>query len=1291
MGRYRNTKSNDDYGRGSEKGRKQNNKSRYDDDSNSSRFSGSDSDHSSFFSDLEEDSHGDNNNYNRRSGGRSRRLEGGGGGGRDDRRSGSRHRKDYPSDSDHDSYAPTPKSKSKKQINNKSSSSYREERTRSNNAGTRSRSRSRSRNDDDDSENSDASDLYNLYDLAKRTLDRSRSHRSITRSNNNKSRPRSRSRGVDSDSQSHSDSDHSDLYNLAKRALDRPSSSTRSDRNLGSAGKHKRGSEDRGGGNFSSKIERIRNKQEDSSFGSDEESESRSTSYDALRSSRHIGNKAHRSSSRKPASESNLMQQTKPRSRQPLTRSMSQKSTGLNSENNMQMQMTAQASNNNSQAMQPSTSVRNTGQTFFPGQQSPASGLMANNNPLLNHQGQGQRMAGMPGGNNHLQGNTNHPQQRVPSGPGNMMRSMSGRSINTFATFSSPQVQRNRSNPNQNNDIAQSPMKPRPGIMRGNSQRSLGNANNLVLDKASIQRQGLMRAGSNRSLGNPLQRPGLNRAGSNRSLGNPLQQRPGMTRTASNRSLGNSDALRNTPINSQRTGFLNGAPKGTLGNNNDRLPNTPMNYQQSGMIRIGSQNNLVNSNALLNSKSMYSQRPGVMRGSSQRSLGNNNVLLNAASSAQYNPNMRSENLQLSYIGMNNAQRSMSSTKPTSIAGDSVLVMSGVSIHGNSVMSTSGVSVDTSVMSTRSLRSSPPQSLADQIYSRSRHSRQSDTQSLASYGTYGDPPGVDSNHFSNKKRSKAYSDDVSFKTFQDDQESYVTSNDPPDKFDDDQSCRDVTRDKPDPDEGSRRSYESSDDRQSFYSEDDSVVSNFDDDDKNSYTKPLSRKTADADDYRQESGGSVSADSVNSDSSRGRRNKRAPGKSPSRFSSDLAFEFDREMSPPERTPSFKYRKVADSNKKDKEDVVAKAPQQEPLNWLAQQISTRKSTDMNVSSQSLEPAGAITDDQACSYSENSTSEDSYSKNSTFENNYDDIIASDGIGHSSNILGMLRDTNASKRGHNAVLNQHSDLPSELDYVLKYSISDALLISSASTTTTDTMTQEVPSVILSRQGPEKDLYSDVDSLLSSPEDEDESTTTNPRTRVAIKYEKKRTDSLIQTNMEKLSPRSSKKKSHSGESSRIEKKSKKKYSKKTANKKNGRNDEVSKEVKKRAIRDTLKEERSKKKNMDLKMKSSKKKKDARKRRNKDSDEATTNNGSAARSLDPSELEEPQKSAARVYLKSVGTESWISEYEMPKKDTRESSRTPLTGNTVKQGDEKTGFEDQSVMNLIDRLKSFELYG
>ena len=1241
MGRYRNTKSNDDYGRRSEKGRKQkDNKSRYDDDNDS------DNDHSSFSSDREEDLYGDNNNnnnYDRR--GSSRRLEGGG----DGRSSGSRHRKDYPSDSDHDSYAPPPKSKSKKQMNN--SSSYREERTRSNNAG--SRSRSRSRHDDDDSESSDPSDLYNLYNLAKRTLDRSRSNRSTTRSNNN-ARPRSRSRGLDSDSHSHSDSDQSDLYNLAKRALDRPS--TRSDRNLGAAGKNKRGSEDRGG-NFSSRIERIRNEQEDSSFSSTSFS---STSDDAPQSRHHVGNNSHRNSSRKPALESNLMQQTKSRSRQPL---MSQKSSTLNSEHNMQMQITVPL-RNNAQAMQPSTSVRNTGQAFFPGQQSPASDLMAFNNSLLNHQGQGQRMVGIPGGNNNLQGNIKNPQQHVPSGPGNMMRSMSGRSINTFATFSSPQVQRDRSNPNQNG-IAQSPRKPRHAIMRGNSQRSLGNANNLLPDNTSIQRQGLMRAGSNRSLGNPLQRPGLTRAGSNRSLGNPLQ-RPGLTRAGSNRSLGNSDALRNTPINSQRTGFMNGAPKGNLGNNNDGLPNPPMNYQQSGMIRIGSRNNLVNNNTLLNNKSMHSQRPGVIRVSSQRSLGNNNALLNAASSAQYNPNMRIENPQQSYIGTKSSQRSMNSTKPTFIAGDSVMPMSGVS-------------VDTSVMSSRSLRSSPPQSLVDQIYSRSRHS---DTQSLASCETYGDPPGVDSNHFSNKKRSKAYSEDASYKKFQDDQESYVTSNDPPDMFDDDRSYRDVTRDKPDPDEGSRRSYESSDDRQSFYSEDGSVVSNFDDDDKNIYTRPLSRKTANDDDYRRESEGSVSADSVSSDSSisRGQRNERAPEKSPSRFSSELAFEFDREISPPERTPSFKYRKVADSNKKDKDDVVATAPQQEPLSWLAQQISTRKLTDMNVSSPLLEPAGAITDDQA----------DSYSKNSTFESNYDDIIASDGIGHSSNILGMSRDYKNSERGHKSVLNQYSD-------VLKYSISDELLISSASTTNSDSMTQEVPFVIMSRQGAEKDLYPDVDSLLSSPEDDDESTTTNPRTRVAIKNKKKRNDTLIQTRMEKLSPRSLKKKSHSGESSRTEKQSKKKHSKKTANKKNGWNDDVSKEVKKRTkvkkctSRDTSKEERSKKKNMDMKVKSSKKKKDTRKRRNKDSDETTTNDGSAARSLDPSELEESQKSAARVNLKSVGTENWISEYEMPKKETRESSRTPLTGNTVKREDEKAGFEDQSVMNLIHKLKSFELYG
>jgi hypothetical protein len=1208
MGRYRNTKSNDDYARRSEKGKKQDN-SRYDD-----------SDDSSFFSDCKEDSHGDD--YDGRGG---RRFEGG------DRRSGRDRRKDYHSDSD-DSYNPP---KSKKKMN----SSYRE-RTRST-AGPR----SRSRNDDSDSDQSD------LYDLAKSTLDRPRNDRGLEAAGKRRNidsdsdqsdlydlakrkldRPRS-DRGLEAAGKRRnvdSDSDQSDSYGLAKRALDRP----RSDRGLGAAGKRSESRKDHGSderGNFSSRIEKIRREHEKSSFDSDEESES-----DTSHSSRHIGDS--RRKSRGPGLDSISMQP--PRSRQQLTRSMSQKSFTLNSE---QMQMTGPP-RNNSQVM-PSISVRNTGQTFFPGQQSPASGVMVNKS-LLN-QGQGQRMAGIPG--NNLQGNIN---PHLPVGPGNMIRSMSGRSINTF---SSGQVKRNLSN---QNGIAQSQIQPRPAMMRVTSQRSLGNSN--LLPDTPIQRHRLMRAASNRSLGNALQRPGL-------------------TRWASHRSLGNSDALRNTPINSQWTGFMKGASKGSL-ENNDGLPNTPMNYQQSGLIRRASQNNLGNNNTLLNNKSMHSQRPGVMRGASQRSLGNNNALLNA-SSAQYNPNVRIDTPQQSYIGTKNAQRTMDSTKPTAIAANLVLMMSGASISGDSVMPMSGESVDTSFMSSRTLRSSSPQSLADQIYFRSR---QSDTQSLVSFG---DPPGVDSNHFSNKRRNKAYSDDASYDSFRDDQKSYVTSNDPPDMFDDDQICRDITRYKPDPDDGRNRSYESSvcDDQQSFYSEDDSDVSNFDGDDKNSYTRPLSSNTANADAYRRESGGSISASSVSSDSStRGHRNERAPGKPPSRFSSDLAFEFDREMAPPERIASFKFEKVADSNKKDNDnknrvDVVATTPQQESLSWLAQQISTRKLTDMNVSSRSLEPAGSSTDDQI----------DSYSKNSTFESNFEDIIASDAIGHSSNILSMSQDYNKSKRGNKSVLDQNSILPSEIDHVLKYNISDALLISSASTTTSNTMTQEVPSVLMSRKSAQKVLYSDVDSLLSSPDDG--STTTSPRTRVAIKYGKKRNGCLIRNRTDKLSPRSAKKKSHTGASSRTEKQFKKRHSKKTTNKKNGRSDDVSKEVKKRTSRDTLKEEKSKKKNMDIKMKSSKKKKGTRKRRNKGSDKTTTNDGSASRSLDPSELEESQKSTTRVYLKSDGNENWISEYEMPKKETIVSSRTPVPGNTAKREYEKAGFEDQSVMNLIDKLKSFELYG
>lgn len=223
----------------------------------------------------------------------------------------------------------------------------------------------------------------------------------------------------------------------------------------------------------------------------------------------------------------------------------------------------------------------------------------------------------------------------------------------------------------------------------------------------------------------------------------------------------------------------------------------------------------------------------------------------------------------------------------------------------------------------------------------------------------------------------------------------------------------------------------------------------------------------------------------------------------------------------------------------------------------------------------------------------------------------------------------------------------------------------------------------------------DFDSLLSF---DDESKTRSPRSSVECKVEKK-------TN----APPSRKIRGKSGsvssnENSRSKNKLKEKRSKKKIKKKNLRNDGVSREVKKHKNRDTLKEKKSKKKNLggvsgSNKTKSSQKKKAAaRTKKNKDYDVTAINNSACSIESNLSELEELRNPATRVSRKSNEAEN-NSGYKMPKRKTVASSRTSDTGKskqtrsvtTKRELDEKVGFGDGSVMNLIDKLKSFELGG
>lgn len=873
---------------------------------------------------------------------------------------------------------------------------------------------------------------------------------------------------------------------------------------------------------FSARIDQIRRGHDDYSVNSDTGSESDSRSSRGSSVSRDYNEKLRGSgSNHRPQSQRSLSS-----SRQPSTRSMNNSSF-----HSQEQQQTSMPQMNNPQAMQAmlSTSVRSMGSagpSFFPGQQYPASGVMLNQG-----QGQNQQMNLTSGQN--IQGQKN---PRFSAGPGHTMRSMSGRSINSF---SSGQMQ---SRSSQSGNMA-SPLTASPSVI---SQRGLGvnggayNGNVLPSPAVYVQQQGAMNMSSRSNI------IGNNETPMNSQMN---RQPPGLMRVGSNRSLGNG-----------------------------------VHPQQPGMIRVASQNSLGNNNALLNSNPMVPQRPGFVRNSSQRSLGNNQALLNTAT-MQSNPNVRMDITGQSIARTKNSYGAEIRTEPSSITGDA--------------MSTTPATLDNiSAESSNSRRSAPPESLADIIYSRSRN-RHGDTQSM---GTAYDPPGEESTRF-RRKVDELFSDDSSYDSYRDSQKSYV--NDPPDKFDDDRSYSDASGDESEPRQEDNDSFRSMDDRHNFYEEDESHDSYIDEGYKQTYNARVSKKTSDTD--------------TSSSPFRGKKKGKRNGKSRSKFASD---------DPPEIEHSFRSEGDVDSCNMDKDsknqnDDVAITARQESMGWLAQQISIRKAKDANTGSRNLEPEGTSINRINNSLSRKVKGRDADGCSGRIKDG-DELVRS------------ANDSVLRRKTHDAAMP---------------SVKIDSLRSDDSTTTTDTMTQEVPSVIVSSKDDMHGFCADSYSVLSTSDDE-----STPRRRPAYNGEKKKRSHLPLDAGKRKSVSKTLTKKKSAETVRRGKESR--------NKQKPRNDDITSKIKNSTKPDPLTEEGSQR------TKSSQKKKVRKEKRTTAKDRASSGRASD-RAQNGSEHKTPRK----------GNESSSRSSGM---------RKPKIESDLNDFDDVQSFEDQqSVMSLIDQLKSFEL--
>ena len=511
------------------------------------------------------------------------------------------------------------------------------------------------------------------------------------------------------------------------------------------------------------------------------------------------------------------------------------------------------------------------------------------------NQSQSQRMPEFHG--NNVEGNHT---PRIQVGPGHLTRSASCRSL------ASGHVQLNRSTRNLS---VQTPLEVNPGPIIANSQITQGSN-----DK-----------GYRSSLRNALPSPPVY-----------AQQAGVMNMSSQNILVGNQDVS----TGSQRPGLMRSTSKGNV-IANDMVLKNGMRPEQPRLIRTVSQKGLIY-NVPLNSP-----RPDLRRVSSQRSLGN----ANAFNSSDPNARMDSTH-QLMLRNPNQHREDLPST--SSVTGDSVVVFPDMM----ETISNLSSSRRGSLLSTRSRRTLPPESLADQIYSRSQ-GRHGDAYSQ---GTSYDPPGED---------SFRCDEDLSY--------------------------------------------------DSRINEDE--LASFSHSSRGSHRRKKHEKRI-----------------------------RKPSKRAEPVETDLINKSER----------VTHSKKRDTNKKNGD--ISSSRKQASMGWLAQQISARKLSDKKSASRNLEPEGA-----------SSTRNDIPSKGPK---------APDADGFNGSVCDIQLD--ASFRRRKSEYGEHSSLSSEdAGCTSKKKVLKAGIVrSDDSTDTTNTMSREVPSVIVSVQAGMQDSFSDSDSFLSPLHDE---------------------------------------------------------------------------------------------------------------------------------------------------------------------------------------------------------------
>jgi hypothetical protein len=793
----------------------------------------------------------------------------------------------------------------------------------------------------------------------------------------------------------------------------------------------------------------------------------------------------------------------------------------------------------------------------------------------------------------------------------------------------------------------------RAGLMRNASARnltpvnrisSLGNSLHLPPNNDNVQRPTLARNLSNRSMMSTNQMPGqqpLNRSTSgNESLGNSLHlppnndnvQRPAMARAMSNRSIISTNQMPGQqPLNRSTSQRYPSNANANAGNGNN---NALLSTSTHSAMRLGSQQALpTETNSQL-----------YRRSHSEDLLRNGNAETMTNNVAQQSQN-----------GMVNSQWADHNKGPPSVVGGSMSVMS----DGSSII-------------TSHTRKSH-QTLADQIHSRSLIEEMQSVVSCRSL----DPPGADSQHLTEYLSDQYSDDDSSYDTFEDDEESYVELCD---EDEEEFSARNdhpnaVTSSKSELYEETEDSEESEESNAGDDSSYTSMYNSSDDDDDDDNDNKYNYKMRLATNMHLDAGSSPSGTS--SGLVQEQNNEEDSRKSTSRFSSDISFEYDQEIGPPKRISSFKAEKLSSaepvhSKEKDNDNVVIDQEESSlgsPRNWLAQQISRQKITDLNASSNSLEPKATNIELRSPSLEPEDTKIDPQNDSSSstsesvcdpstseFDSDLEDFAAKESM-----------EQNGNSRSYSANTRKHSSIDIDAPEALNTK-SGVLRADERVTTSTDQLSQ------IAISSPSKDDMT-MKSSITKIENKQERRKNEPgkkkyKNRDLIEGDNKRGKNIITKHSKKnkecadvsspeelLTGRDPEKRNNAGNDA---------LDTKIASKENGSKMTKNRDVELCAGNGLLKEK-------DIKKKKRKKKKE-------------TDDDELSKKLSPK-----MKNDTKVKKKSND----MQHDKATKKDRVSSSkihgtRRPKQVKKSQRKSEKTaGSEDKSVMSLIDKLKAYEL--